>query len=141
MFETKHNTKHIKAKWGGTGTQDCSLTYFIKGQAKITPTNKINKEEGEVYPITQIKQEITQWVNVHLHKIEHWFDKRYIFTIDLSETSPSYGKSSFLKFTLFYMFSINAKIESPKEETKMLLKDLDEAIGLILNKYNFKWIE
>lgn len=137
MFETKFNTKHIKSKWSGTNEETNSDTYFIKSQCKITPAYRINKEEGERYPILEMKNAISLSVKKMLN--DEIFDKKYIFDIDLSETSPCFGKSSFLKFALYY--NILGNKSNSAQIMKKILSYFETEIENILKTYNFTWIE
>lgn len=134
MTENKISTDHIKASCGVDNTGAHTVCY-IKGQGKITPTMEIDKNNGEQYPVNKLKNGLAHEVKKHMSN--PMFNPKYIFTIELSETSPCFGKSSFLKFSLFYILTESKK--NYKKVTSEILNFFESSITNLINQYNFTW--
>lgn len=129
----KKNNNFV-TKYGTTCKSLKPSVLYLRTKTKITPIVDKNTYEDD---IIDVKNKFTEYIDKRIKKSKH-FDNNYIFNIDISSKSITYGKTSFLRYDIYLKplikksISDNMKLYSEYSEAfdKKLLKLLNK-IGLI----------
>lgn len=133
MFNTKKNFGNFTVSIGGDNNQENSVSFYIKGRCRITPTEKM-----ESYCVDGLKTKHNSFMNDYLKHMDSIYGV-YIYNVDVSETSIKYGKKSYLKYELFF---------KPKDTTynnvcnlcKNVHNSVVDNVSKLFNEYHLKFV-
>ena len=125
----KKNNNFV-TKYGTTCKSLKPSVLYLRTKTKITPIVDKNTYEDD---IIDVKNKFTEYIDKRIKKSKH-FDNNYIFNIDISSKSITYGKTSFLRYDIYLKPLINKSISDNMKLYSEYSEAFDKKLLKLLNK-------
>ena len=126
---------HFIAKVSTNTTDVFPEVVFLRAKVKVTPSvpNKIYEND-----ILTIKSEFDKFSRNLLNLCSD-YDKNYIFSVDISEKSVKYKKTSHLKYDVYLKPKKKMTLEEHKTKLSLISDKMDNKLIELFKKYDLVW--
>ena len=126
---------NFKTKVSTTTNDEFPNVVFLRAKVRLTPIENKKSYENE---IISLKDNFRSFA-MKLLDANEYYDKNYIFNIDVSEKSVKFKKTSHLRYDIYLKPKINNTLLEHKDKLKTISDKLDEMLILLFKKNNLKW--
>lgn len=119
-------------KYGTSMENEYPKVLFLRTKARVVP---IIKKKSYDIDVLNIKKEFEAYVKDRVYS-DDYFDKTYLFNIDLSENSVSWKKVSFLRYDIYLRPTKKDTMSGHKDKFFEFSVSLDNKLVELLEKHS-----